>query len=46
MQTTLLIIILGVISFASLIYIGFMVNNFFKYFLTVVKEINEEKKDS
>ncbi len=45
MQTTLLIIILGIISFTSLIYIGFMVNNFFKYFLTVMKELNEEKKN-
>ena len=44
MQTTLLIIILGIISFASLIYIGFMVNNFFKYFLTVMKEVNAETK--
>ena len=44
MTEILLIIILGIISFGSLTYLGFVINNFFKYFIQVMKEINEEKK--
>ena len=45
MTEILLIIILGIISFGSLVYLGFVINNFFKYFIQVMKEIDEEKKN-
>tara|TARA_R110002012_G_scaffold224214_1_gene396233 strand:- start:50 stop:190 length:141 start_codon:yes stop_codon:yes gene_type:complete len=45
LQETLLITILGVIAFGALVYLAYVTNNFFKYFLAVMKEINEEKKN-
>jgi len=44
MTEILLIIILGIISFGSLIYLGFVINNFFKYFLQITKDLDDKKK--
>ena len=45
MQEILLIKILGFIAFGALGYLAYVTNNFFKYFLTLIKEINDKKEN-
>jgi len=46
MTETLLIIILGIISIASLGYLGYVINNFFKYFLKIMNEVTNDRNNN
>ena len=45
MTEIVLVLTVSVLSIGMFIFLGFQINKFLKYFIPIVKEINEENKN-